>query len=250
MSDTQTAFAKALFDPAEPVPAGLVRPDGAPAGKRFDVYRNNVISSLIEALAAAYPVVEALVGDAFFHAVAGVYVRQHPARSPLMILYGEEFPAFLDTFEPTQTIPYLADTARLELARRKAFHAADEQVADPALLAELDAAALLNIRFTLHDAAQVLPSQHPILSIWRYNATDDQSPITATSEDVLVARPGEVVTMQALPPGGATFLQSIADGHTLGAANDMATTADPEFDLAANLGGMFTSGIISTIRID
>lgn len=250
MPDTQSAFTKALFNPAEPVPGGLIGPDGTPASKRFDVYRNNVISSLIDALAAAYPVVEALVGEEFFRAVAGVYVRQHPPTSPLMILYGAAFPEFLDGFEPVQNIAYLPDTARLERARRVSLHAADDPIADPASLADLDASALLNVRITLHAAAKIVTSQHPILSIWRFNATDDQSPITALCEDVLIARPQETVTMQALPPGGAVFLQALADGHTLGAANDLAAAAEPGFDLATNLGGMFTSGIISNIRID
>ena len=38
----QTAFTTALLDHAIPAPAGLTNPFGGPAGKRFDVYRNNV----------------------------------------------------------------------------------------------------------------------------------------------------------------------------------------------------------------
>jgi hypothetical protein len=41
----QTGFATALLDPARPAPEGLVNPFGGPAGKRFDVYRNNVAVS-------------------------------------------------------------------------------------------------------------------------------------------------------------------------------------------------------------
>ncbi|MCY4501644.1 MAG: DNA-binding domain-containing protein, partial [Alphaproteobacteria bacterium] len=56
MPDYQSAFVEALLDPAKPVPAGLVRPDGLPAGRRFDIYRNNVVVALIEALGEAFPV--------------------------------------------------------------------------------------------------------------------------------------------------------------------------------------------------
>ena len=46
-------FKTALFDPAVMPPAGLSDPAGRPAGKRFDIYRNNVVVSLTEALEVA-----------------------------------------------------------------------------------------------------------------------------------------------------------------------------------------------------
>jgi hypothetical protein len=53
-------------------------PAGRPAGARFDVYRNR------EALVTGFPVVHALVGDAFFRAMAGVFLRAHPPTSPIL----------------------------------------------------------------------------------------------------------------------------------------------------------------------
>ena len=98
---TQTAFRKGLLDPGLPAPEGLQNPDGAQATKRFDVYRNNVAVSLSDALEAAFPVVRKLVGDEFFRAMAGVYLRKFPPSSPLMMFYGEHLPQFLKRFEPT-----------------------------------------------------------------------------------------------------------------------------------------------------
>ena len=119
----QSEFSKALLEPSQPTPQGVIRPDGKPAGKRFDVYRNNVVVSLIGALGDGYPAVRKTVGEKFFDAVASVYVRSHPPKTPLMIFYGDSFADFLDRFEPAQQIPYLADVARLEWARRRAYHA-------------------------------------------------------------------------------------------------------------------------------
>ena len=66
---------------------------------------------LTEALEAAFPVVRKLVGDEFFRAMAGVYLRTHPPKTPLMMFYGEAMPQFLSRFGPTKKFGYLPDIA-------------------------------------------------------------------------------------------------------------------------------------------
>jgi hypothetical protein len=78
MTVRQTTFRQGLLDPTMPAPEGLINPDGAQATKRYDVYRNNVAVSLSDALESAFPVIRKLVGDQFFRAMAGVYLRKHP----------------------------------------------------------------------------------------------------------------------------------------------------------------------------
>ena len=121
----QRDFAHALLDPQHAVPGGLVGPDGHASTRRFGVYRNNVAASLIAALQDAYPVVTALVGEAFFRAMALEHARRHPPRTPAMFEYGADFPGFLDTFPPVASLPWLADVARLERAWVEAYHAAE-----------------------------------------------------------------------------------------------------------------------------
>ncbi len=60
----QRAFAEAVLNPAQPVPPGLIGPDGEPDAKRFAVYRNNVVAGLVDALKQAFPAVLRIVGDA------------------------------------------------------------------------------------------------------------------------------------------------------------------------------------------
>jgi hypothetical protein len=66
----QQAFASALLDPTLPVPDGVTSARGEGDAKRFAVYRNNVAVSLAKALGQRFPVVQRLVGDAFFNGMA------------------------------------------------------------------------------------------------------------------------------------------------------------------------------------
>ena len=109
---SQAEFRAALLDPARLAPPGLTAPDGRPAGRRFDVYRNNVTVSLTEALRQAFPALRKLVGEDFFAAMAREHLRAHPPASPVLMFYGGAMPAFLETFPPVAHLPYLAAEAR------------------------------------------------------------------------------------------------------------------------------------------
>ena len=243
MPDSEGVFAKALLDPAARVPEGLLRPDGAPAARRFDIYRNNVVASLIDALEESFGVTHAIVGEAFFRAMAGEFVRAHPPQSPCVVDYGDCFPEFIDGFQPADGLPYLGDVARLEVARRRSFHAADDDIADPGCLAGLDGEALLGTRMEFRASTAIVRSSHPLWSIWRHNTTDDASPVAARSEDVLVSRPADSVLLHRLPPGITGFLEKLMTGDSLG---DAARKCDG-VDLAASLTAILDARAVREI---
>lgn len=240
----QEGFAAALLDPGAPTPPDLASVAGQAPDKRFAVYRNNVVVSLIDALGGGYPTVKKLVGDAFFEAMAGVFVRAHPPTSPLMMFYGVGFPDWVRAFPPAASLPYLGDVAALELARREAYHAADA----PALTAEafqnaaaaLGAEALETIRIPAHPAARLIRSRYPVVSIWARN-NGAETP-DAAGGDALVARPDETVTVWPLEPGAVDFFEALFAGETLGAAAAHATQEAEAFDLSAALTCLLTSG--------
>jgi len=119
------AFAPPLLDPAREVPTAVAGRNGKPAGRRYDVYRNNVTVSLIETLAAIYPAVQRITGPDFFRAMARFHVRSSPPASPLLFEYGHDFPDFIAGYEHAQDMPWLADVAHIERAWLDAYHAAD-----------------------------------------------------------------------------------------------------------------------------
>ena len=81
----QATFTQAMMDATQDVPLGLVDHEGAAAGQRFSVYRNNVAVSLTEAMHSAFPVVAKLLGKENMDGLSGPFLRAHPPSSPLMM---------------------------------------------------------------------------------------------------------------------------------------------------------------------
>lgn len=235
MSD-QATFRAALLDPEAPVPPGLGDGRGGPAGRRFDVYRNNVASSLIDALEVGFPAVQKLIGPTNFRAIMAIFLRQHPPQAPMIAVYGAALPGFLADFPPLAHLGYLPDVARLEQALRESYHAADITPLDLAVLHDLPPDALPSARLALAPALRILRSPWPVHAIWDYNMTPGAPKPVATAQDVIVTRPGYDPQMAVLKPGGAAFVLGLAAGHTVAAAHDAAIAEAPDFDMPATLG--------------
>lgn len=249
--NTQAAFSAALLDPAHAVPADLCVWHGGNPTRRFAVYRNNVLASLVDALADTFPVVQALVGETFFRAMASIFVRESPPRSPALGEWGEAYPDFVARFEPARSVPYLADVARLELLWLVAFNAADaEPLATARIAAALaDSAHLPDMCFGCHPSVSVLSSRHPVVSLWaahqgsgRLDEIDLRQP-----ESALVVRSGLRVEVVQVSAATAAFICRISDGLTLGQAAQGALDLDERFDLAAALAVLIRLGALTRI---
>jgi len=207
-----------------PLPDGVTAPAADEAARRFNVYRNNVRHGLSRALAARFPVIEQLVGRDFFTAMAGVFAAQHPPETPVLLAWGEDFPAFLTAFPPVAHLPWLACVARIELARGRAYHAADADPADPVALAVADPAGL---RLTLHPSVALFTSPYPAVAIWQAHQPggDLAAPLPPGPSHALIARaPGFQVVVDPVDPGTHAVLAALATGTPLGRA---AEAADP-----------------------
>ena len=231
--DAQAEFAGALLSNSRPVPLCLKGAAQARAERRFAVYRNTVSVSLIEALRARFPVVERLVGEDFFRPMALAYVALEPPASPLLLRYGEGFPAFIARFTPAAPLPYLADVARLEYARGLAYHAADQAPLPAPSFAALDQGRLADFTVRLHPSVHIVTSDFPVLSIWLANQTETGSPLRHRGpEAALVSRPFFDVEVRRLQPGTDAFLSALKAGATIGAAVDAGEQASANFSSA------------------
>jgi hypothetical protein len=244
-------FAMGLTDPTCPTPGGVKGPGGKGVVTRYNVYRNNVTVSLIDALAAIYPAVQRITGAEFFRAMARFHVRAMPPSSPLLFEYGRDFPVFIEGYEYAQDMPWLADVARIERAWLDAYHAADAPPLPAAALAQVSPDRLGDIIFKAHPTTRIVRSAYPALAIFAMNRVD--GPITPlkskAAEDALITRPDMEVDVRLLPPGNATFLASLIDGATLAEAASKALDETSSFDLSASLAGMIEAGVFTTLQL-
>lgn len=248
--DYPAAFVPGLLDPAQATPALVAGPNGKAADKRFNVYRNNVTVSLIDALAAVFPATMRITGEAFFRAMARFHVRETPPRSPLLFEYGRDFPDFIEHYEYAQSMPWLADVARIERAWLDAYHAADAAPLQPDVLASIPPERVGDAVFETHPATRIVCSVYPAVTIFSANrANDPVGRIEATAaESALVTRPMLEVEARRLSAGADVFLTHLFAGEPLGKAVATASTSCPEFDLATAIRTMIAAGAFTAIR--
>ena len=248
-ADFTGAFAPPLLDPMRDVPSTVAGRNGRPAGRRYDVYRNNVTVSLIETLAAIYPAVQRITGADFFRAMARFHVRSTPPTSPLLFDYGRDFPAFIESYEHARPLPWLADVARIERAWLDAYHAADAPPLAPAQLAAAAREHLGELVFTPHPATRVVRS--PFSAVTIFAANRDSAPVAridaSAAEDALITRAEFDVAVRHLPPGGAVFATRLMSGQPLGEAAALALEASSDFDIVSNIAGLIEAGAFTSI---
>jgi hypothetical protein len=230
----QKQFVTALLDRRIGVPDGITSWTTSSASRRFGIYRGNVVGALTEALAARYPVVHRLVGEQFFRAMAGGYVHTTLPSSPVLIVYGTDFPDFIAGFEPAAALPYLADVARFESAHWEAYHAEDAKPLERAAFEGLDPNEFANAKFVMLPSLRVVTSTYPILSIWRTNTLDEHVADVDLSkaEDALIARPRMWVEVCPLEPGEAMLYRALSMGAPFGEAAGEALERVPGLDVA------------------
>ena len=250
---TQGEFYRAVLNAEHAAPDGLTTWNGSDPSVRFSIYRNNVAASLIRALAETFPVVQELVGEEFFRAMARIFVAAAPPRSRVLAFYGEAFPDFIAQFPPAASVPYLADVARLEMLRVHAFYAADRSELPATALAEAmkDTDTLPELQLTLHPSVCLMHSSYAVVSLWAaHQGIEDVSTVEPFSaEGALVSRYGVDVAVRRIDAGTNEFIYALLKGASFGVASAKATVAHPDFQLVDSLSLLIQGHLISSIKI-
>ena len=244
-------FAGPLTDPDSAAPAFLATHHGGSAARRFNVYRNNVAHSLIDALGQVFPAVRHVAGVERFTHVARLFIAAHPPRSPLLFRYGHGFGELLDGFAPArEQMPWLGDLARLERAWLDAWHAEDASALDAAALGAVPQHDLPALRFAAHPAAMVVAGQWSVLeTMQRARAGEACPPPAHAPAAVLVTRPLLSVMTASLAPGEAVLASTLLAGERLDDAAGSGFAEDPAFDFSNALARLLAAGCFRAFSI-
>ena len=248
----QGAFASALLDPHRACPADLRSWNGSDPTPRFAVYRNNIVVSLVDALEEQFPVTLELVGAEFFRAMARAFVQQHPPRTRIIAFIGAPFADFIASFAPAASVPYLADVARLEMARIEACHAADADTltsdAIGRVMANPQQLALVAVLF--HPSVHLLSSPHAIFSLWaaHQGVLDIADVDPDVAQHVLIFRDGLDVQALQITLGAYDFLTRLRSGDALAEAAGAAVDTDASFDLPGSIALLLRHPLVTRME--
>jgi hypothetical protein len=246
--DFQDAFVAALDGAREGLSPWL-DPDAGQAG--LTVYRNTIAKGRIDALAANFPTVAALVGEDWFRAAAVLFAREAPPTSAALQDYGETFSAWLDRFPPAQDMPYLAGVAHLDRLRTEALFAAEAPALTAEALATLAPEALAESRLALHPSVRFAAFEAGLPSLWAAaRAGETELDLPARAETLLCARVDGVVRHRVIGEAETEFLRACRDGQTLGQAAERAAKADPDVFVASLFAALIADGVFGGLNLE
>ncbi|WP_133010788.1 DNA-binding domain-containing protein [Marinomonas flavescens] len=218
---------------------------------RLNVYRNNVVVSLIDALADIFPVTQALVGDDFFRAMAKQYLLVSPPESPIISEYGHFFSDFIRQFDPAKTLPFLADLAALEynlltLTNDAEYRTLDHEEVATAFAQAEDPSELY---LSLPPTTQLLTSPFAIGSLYQAHRNDGRLRLNQVAinecEYLLIAKSHLIAQLHVISYEEARFFKQLLQNKSL----EEALPDSNDFDLGATLAKLIEWKLISYIAV-
>jgi hypothetical protein len=243
----QTAFAEALAGE----PAALAPWVGSGAETRLSVYRNTVAKGCADAIAAQFPTLRGVVGEAWLRDAAVLFARAHPPTRPSLSDYGAGFPDWLASFPPAAEMPWLAGLARIDWACSEALFAPDLPPLGADAFAPLAPEAYGAFAAEPHPAARILWFADGAPGLWRAlqaQTAPAEVALAAEPEGLLITRPDLEVRTAPLGPGVFAFLHACAAGLSLAAAGEAALTAEPDLRLAGHFAELIAAGAFARLR--
>ena len=253
LRDLQAAFAAHLTGEDRPDLMDVVVGDTIPAAARLRIHRHHVTHSLVTALAATFPTVQAIVGEDFFQAMARAFIAQDLPRQPVLAEYGAGFPAYVADYGPAAALPYLADLARLDWALNLAFHAPASGRLAAEDLAGIEPDRLLGLRLALAAGSTLLQSPYPIDRIWHAAQPGRATETVALEEgpaSMIVLRRTDDAAFASLGPAEMAFVSVLGGGGTLENGAEAGFAVDSAFDLTTTFARLLALQAIAALQQD
>ncbi len=251
LPELQAAFAAHVAGGDRADLVRLVAGDSISAEARLRVYRHHVSHSLCAALAATFPTVQTLVGEAFFRGLAASFVARSLPDQPVLSEYGAGFADWIAGYPPAAGLPYLADVARLDWALNVAFHSPAGASLAASDLVAIPPERLPELSIALPEGASIVRSRFPIDRIWEASqpgASGETVDLSAGASTLLVLRRADDAAFIVLALGEATFVAALAEGASLECAAEQAAGGDAAFDLSTGFARLLALEAFAALR--
>jgi hypothetical protein len=226
----------------------------------LSAYRAHGHAQAARALAAAYPVVSAVLGEQSLDMLARALWHHHPPGCGDLARWGADLPAFVQDDPQLVGLPWLADVARVEWALHQAASAPDRwSSADSFAL--LQAADPTGLRLRLAPGLCLVQSPWPVVSIVTAH-TQSRPPLDeawqrcrdGVRETALVWRAGLQPKLALADPAASVLLGLLQQGADLPRALEGACTlaedAGAPFDFSAWLRAAVQDGVVLGAHLD
>jgi hypothetical protein len=184
---------------------------------RLNIYRNNVFGNFESVLSSIYPAIKRLVGEDYFEKLVVDFCKKYPSRSGNLDDFGSEFPQFLKQIQRRHKLPYLPDTARLELFFHQAYFCKDAVDFDLKKFQKIPPENFFDLTFKLHPSCFLITSKFPIFSIWQSNVSEKKPKKLSLqqAESAIISKALGQVEIIKLSAAEFIFLQNLSQGKNL-----------------------------------
>jgi hypothetical protein len=186
--------------------------DKGAAVDRLDIYANMYFFRLHDVLSEIVPKLARLLGEGEFHNLCTDYFNAHLSTSPNIGHCGRHLAGYLATWAADR--PWLADLARLELARHEIFDWQDAESLTLDELRTLPPEQFADLALPLIPAHQLVAVNYPVEDLWqalREEVEELETP-SESPRTILVWRPGIDVRHRALDEHEAELVAALAAG--------------------------------------
>ncbi len=143
---------------------------------RLDAYRTNIRGAHLEALGAAYPVTQEVLGPRYWRQLLAQEIPAFGSQSPDLHEYGDFLPELLsraqESYEELTDFGYLGELAQLEWQIHLARFKAPDPDFDWAAFQALEPDRQMRVRFTLSHALHKMRFSQPVDAIWHSHQVD------------------------------------------------------------------------------
>jgi hypothetical protein len=240
----QKLFASYIYDDEQSIVSEILVKNGT-CKTRLNIYKNNVLQNLINALKTTYPAVLAEVEEQDFNLLARQYIKTYKPTSGDLNDYGGHMDELI--FSRHDNIP-LAELAKLEWLYHLVFFAEDAKAMDVTSLANIPAESYEQLKFSLHPSVRLMKSPYPVYQIWKSHKDNELfNDEEEDSYNYLIYRKGFLLQTIQLPLSDFIFISSLKKGDALYEAYLASSQEDEAFDLMVTIHKLVMDGVITGV---